>query len=76
MRHYKPALDYEPRIFNEEFPLPLILTALDYKPQLKKGLQNIQAAAYNGARTVYRTARKEVQLLQSKYFIHGIYLSM
>ena len=34
--------------------MSVILTALDYKPGLiKNGVKNIQAAAYNGACTVY-----------------------
>ena len=48
-------MDFRPKI--EEFSglvhkLSVILTALQYKPQWKMGVKNIQDAAHNDARTV------------------------
>ena len=54
-KHLPYTRHYNPRIFFEEFPcllhkLSLILNALDYS---EKWGENIQAAAYNGARVQY-----------------------
>ena len=54
---FEDALDYKPRILDpniEEFPclvhkLFVALTALQYKPQWKMGLKDIQTLGYNGA---------------------------
>ena len=54
---FETALDYKPRIFFGKFPslvhkLFVILAAFEYKPQWKWG-KDYEAAAYNGAHTVY-----------------------
>ena len=57
---FEAALVYKPRILGlkiEEFPflvhkLSVILFALYNKTAVKNGVKKIQAAAYNGARTV------------------------
>ena len=54
------ALDYKPWIWGPKFPclvdkLSAILISLNHKPKtaLKNGVKNIQAAGYNGGRTVF-----------------------
>ena len=69
--HYKPALDLKPHlIINHGFflkilpclvhKLSVIVTTLDYKPPVKNGVKNIQAAAYDCAYGI-----SEIEILQS-----------